>query len=265
MKILVVDDEFICLETTKTVIKKVLPSAEIYTFLSPFEALLFAKQNHIDIVFLDIGMPEINGVKLAKHLRKHCSRINIIFLSESDQYMKEAFELFASGYVRKPLQEKDVTAQIENLRYPISKEKGKRIRAVTFGVFELLVDEKFVHFKRRKAKELLAFLIDRRSQFSRKELAAVLFESSVYGDRERGNLSQIIQALKEGLKEAVAEDILVHHNNAYSVNIEKFSCDLYEYLEGNRKEDGKFFGRYMENYSWGEETIGALMIKNREI
>ena len=51
------------------------------------------------------------------------------------------------------------------------------------------------------------------------------------------------------------EDILVKNGYFYSIDTRKVSCDYYEFLE---KGTPKFYGEYMAQYSWAEETCAAL-------
>ena len=54
MRILIVDDEQLCVNNTERTVSRTAPDAEISSFTEPEEALAFAGENRIDVAFLDI-------------------------------------------------------------------------------------------------------------------------------------------------------------------------------------------------------------------
>lgn len=60
------------------------------------------KGDFFDIVLLDVCMPGILGTDVARELRDHHSRAEIIFLTTSDEFAVEAFEVKATDYLLKP-------------------------------------------------------------------------------------------------------------------------------------------------------------------
>ena len=152
MKIVIVDDEKIILDGIERAILKIYPNFEINCFLDPNEAVNFIKKNSCDVVLLDIQMPEISGIELAKRIKGIKEDINIIFITGYSEYAVNAFSLNASGYIIKPPRESDIINAFENLRYPI-KEKNTRIFIQCFGNFEVFYDGVPIQFGRRKAKD----------------------------------------------------------------------------------------------------------------
>ena len=82
MKILLVDDEELQLLRLENIVKKVLPDDELLAYSNPKKAYDDNIENEIDIAFLDIEMPQINGISLAKKLKKLNPKINIIFVTK---------------------------------------------------------------------------------------------------------------------------------------------------------------------------------------
>ena len=112
MTILAVDDEIGALTALKQKIEVTAPDAQLVTFTSPEDALQYAKERPFDIAFLDIDMPRINGIDLAKILKMRNSKINIIFVTAYDQYGVDAFALYASGYLLKPICSEDIKKEL---------------------------------------------------------------------------------------------------------------------------------------------------------
>lgn len=258
MNIIAADDENAALHVLCSAIREAVPDAVVFGFHSPTQALQFARQTRCDIAFLDIKMFEMNGIELAKRLKKVNPRINIIFVTGYSEYTGEAISMRASGYLQKPVMAEDVLEEINNLRYPVQ-QPARGIYAQTFGNFELFVDGKPVPFPRAKSKELLAYLIDRHGAgVTRKEIAGILFEDREYDRSTQDYLNHIITDMVGALRAVNAERILVKGRNYLAVDTGAFACDLYEYEKGNAQSLNTFKGEYMVQYSWAEETEAML-------
>lgn len=258
MKCIAVDDEALALKVLVDAIKEAIPNVEIYKTQNPTDALDYASKNVIDIAFCDITMHTMNGIELARHLKKYNPKLNIIFVTGYNEYLSEAFTLHASGYILKPVSKDDILREMDNLLHPIQNE-ASGIYAKTFGNFELFVNGKPVLFAREKSKEMLAYLIDRRgSMVSKKEIIAILFEDRPYNREIQNYFTKIYSELVKGLKDVGADKILMKGYNRYGIDKSKFGCDLYEYLEGNPIAINNFNGEYMIQYEWAEYSIGNL-------
>lgn len=258
MNILVVDDEKGAFNVMMDAVRKAAPGSEIAGFRMPYEALDYAKTHTIDVAFLDMEMPEMNGITLARQLKKKNPQVNLIFATAYRQYGVDAMQIHASGYLLKPVMADDVKVELDYLRYPVNMTI-QGIRAVTFGNFELLKDGEPIIFGRNKSKEMLAYLIDNHGNgMTKKELASVLFEDREYDRTCQDYMNKIIYDLKNTLKEEGIEQIFIRKYNYYAVDTELFSCDLYEYEKGNPMAINAFHGEYMKQYSWGEYTLGQL-------
>lgn len=67
------------------------------------EAYMWAHDEDSDIIFLDIDMPEINGMELAKKIRKTRPNVILIFCTNLEQFAVNGYEVEASGYIIKPI------------------------------------------------------------------------------------------------------------------------------------------------------------------
>lgn len=263
MHILATDDEQSALNVLMGAIKEAVPMATVHGFRNPLEALEFMEETKCEVAFLDIQIREMSGIVLARRLKEIYPKVNIVFVTGYSQYANEAFALHASGYVYKPVTADKILIEMENLRNPV-KWKNTGIYVNTFGNFELLVNGEEVSFGREKAKEMLAYLVDKRGKSAtRKELAEVLLEREDYSRATQNYLSKIIKELVTVLERVGAEGILKRGLNSYSVDVEAFSCDLYDYERDNVTPDelNRFQGEYMKQYSWAEVTLAQLFWK----
>ena len=246
MKILLVDDEQLNLTRLENEAKKVLPDAEFLIYLNPLEALKQNKSNNIDIAFLDIEMPGMNGIELAKALKKINPLINIIFVTAYDNYALEAYKIHASGYLSKPVKAEKIKEEIEALRNPVEVKGKNKIQVKCFGNFEVFVDGQPLKFQRSKSKELFAYLIDREGATANiNELNAVLWEED-----HKSYLRNLIVDIQQTLKEAGASDVFVKRHNECCINVDKVDCDAYEYKKNNPDAIRSYRGEYMIQYPW---------------
>lgn len=260
MHIIATDDEKSALNVLVKAINEAVPLATVHGFRNPVEALEFMKETKCEVAFLDIQMREMNGIVLAKKLKEIYPKVNVVFVTGYSQYANDAFSLHASGYVYKPVTADKIILEMENLRNPV-KWKDTGIFVNTFGDFELIVKGELVSFGREKAKEMLAYLVDKQGKSAtRKELAAILFEREDYSRATQNYLSKIIKELVTVLERVGAEKVLKRGLNSYSVDVDTFGCDLYDYEKDNVTPDelNKFQGEYMKQYSWAEVTLARL-------
>lgn len=259
MKILVLDDERNALEMLMDILKEISPEAETYGFRDPEEALAWAADNApVDVAFLDIQMRGITGLTVAKRLKESNPRVNVIFTTGYSEYAVDACNMQTSAYLLKPVSEEKVRVALDNLLYPIE-VKHMHTFVRTFGSFEVFVNDEIVHFGRSKAKEMLAYLVDRHgSGVSRKEIFAVLFGDDAYDHGKQAYLTNIIRELQKSLDEAGIPNMLKRKYNSYAIDTSTFTCDLYEYESGDVAAVNSFRGEYMLQYSWAEATLGTL-------
>ena len=263
MNILIVDDEQLSIDALTGIIRKLFPKSGLYSVLSPAKALAFLMENPIDVVLLDIEMCGMNGMELATLIKTLRPQSNIIFVTGYAQYALDAHAIHASGYLLKPVAKEDVAKEFANLRYPI-KEDPPRIRIQCFGNFEIFIDGAPVVFKRAKAKELLAYLVDRQgASSSAAELTAVLWEDKEYTRSQRSYFQTVVSDMLATLKRHGAEHIVIKTHNSIAVDPTRFDCDFYRFLKGDINAVGAFLGEYMSNYSWAEMTA-ELFTKKKE-
>ena len=91
MRIMAVDDEILALEDFEDTCRDLGISDEIVKFNNPLDALGFVATNKVDIAFLDIEMPVVKGIELAKRIKAINRNVRIIFATSYGNYALEAF------------------------------------------------------------------------------------------------------------------------------------------------------------------------------
>ena len=262
MIILAVDDERRALNTLIQAIKSAVSDATVEGFGTVEASLEFAKTNRIDVAFLDINMPEMNGLLFAMNLKEINPKTNIIFVTSYSQYAIDAMELHPSGYVMKPATKEKVELELKNLRHPVVSKSDKRMLVQTFGNFEVFVDGTPLKFVSARSKELFAYLVDRRGTSATPvEIAAVLWEDKPYDKSLRNQIQAAISEMMKTLKECELGDMINKSWNQIAVDKSKIKCDYYDMLDMIPSAVNAYCGEYMANYSWAEMTAAALSSK----
>ena len=86
----------------ETILKQSNTDFMIKKFFGGLE--LIQSRESFDIIFLDIKMPNINGMELAKQIRKQGRQSLIIFITSASEYVFDAFDVEAFQYLLKPIQ-----------------------------------------------------------------------------------------------------------------------------------------------------------------
>ncbi len=266
MNAICVDDEGLILNRTVMLMRKTGKFDTVESFLDAAGALKYLEQNTAEVALLDIDMPDMNGLELAAKMKEKSPGIRIIFLTGYSEYAIDAYAMHATGYLLKPIGYEKLLSEIE---YAIGEDKtaasvqtqtSVKIQVQTFGYFNILVNDKPVNFKRSKAKELLACLVDRQGKFvSRKDLFYILWEDDDYDRAKQKYFDTIIRSLKETLEEYGIGDIFEAEKGQMRVIPEKIDCDLYRFLKKDKFAVESFRGEYMSSYSWARLTEGYLM------
>jgi len=192
--------------------------------------------------------------------------MRILALDDSELALERLVQLIkTAGYVLKPVTKEAVMCEMENLRYPLALYTEEKVIVQTFGNFDIFVNGKPLIFKRSKAKEAFAYLIDRKGAcVTTAEIAAILWEDREYDRSLQSQTQVIISEMMKTLRENNISDIIIKNRNQISIDKSKLKCDYYDFLNWDVSAVNAYTGEYMSNYSWAEMTAGELAIrKNR--
>lgn len=115
LKTILVDDEELAISGLEYSLKQYKQIEIIGQFTDIYEALKKVKEEKIDVVFLDIEMPGMNGLEFADHILKYDPNIQIIFVTAYNTYAVEAFATNVQDYILKPVSEKRLAKTIERI------------------------------------------------------------------------------------------------------------------------------------------------------
>ncbi len=122
MRILVADDEKHICEELEYILKQYDDFQIVASCSAGDEALDSICRLQPDIVFLDIAMPGLDGIKLGHYLKNLKKSPYIIYITAYDEHAVEAFKVGAKGYVLKPFTEEEIKENLENALKHLNKE-----------------------------------------------------------------------------------------------------------------------------------------------
>lgn len=208
-------------------------------FTEPLTALEFLKTNPIDLAFLDIEMPNMDGIdfsNLALGLQK---RMAIVFVTAYNQYAVEAFRLNALDYLLKPVTAdrlKETLSRIIEEQEFQTTQTGT-VKIVCFGKFKVACAGSEVKFRTKKAEDLLALLIDRRGAFvHRNEICDFLWEE-YDGDRAVIHFNTTLHYMKKALLQWGVGAQIEHDKGSYRLKTEELDCDYLRFQGFTRAAD----------------------------
>ncbi len=164
VNVILVDDEEPALLEMEYLLKQ-YPEINITgKFTNPVEALEVLERQKPQAVFIDINMPQLNGMDFARRLQMGFHGVEVIFVTAYEQYALEAFRVEAVDYLLKPILKEQLDQTVERLLNR-KREKGKHTKAVleirTMGEFCIkLTGKDPLRWRTEKEKELLAFLLN---------------------------------------------------------------------------------------------------------
>ena len=144
-RIVMIDDEKSNLQIVKIVIMRENLESDLSLFENGASALEFIQKNPVDLILLDLAMPEMDGFEIMSRLQAdpNTADIPVIFLSayQEASYILKAFDLGATDFIGKPIISPILTARIRQIIKSRSLEKELRLRNTELVDTNRLKDE----------------------------------------------------------------------------------------------------------------------------
>ena len=200
------------------------------TFTEPLEALEFFKENKVDAVFLDIEMPNINGIELASRILDLQGSSSIVFVTAYNQYAVEAFGLNALDYLLKPVSANRLSETLNRIAaHPCVSRHNETLNICCFGDFRVKAGDEDIRCRTEKAEVLFAFLIDQRGHFlSREKIIDCLWED-FDGDRAVVHFNTTLYNVKKALLTFGVENPVQYERGCYRLNTDSMICDYFKF------------------------------------
>lgn len=279
IRIAAVDDESHVLERFERMVRDYKDVELCGLFETGEQLLAYLESNPLDAVFLDIEMPEMNGLELSAQILDRHEAIDIVFVTAFNQYAIEAFEVQAIDYILKPLTDTRLNKIMMRLmkRNGVDQQQDKPF-VQCFGDFEVFLGREALAWKNSKAKEILAFLVHKGGIPVNWEKIADAVWPEFNSEKAQTNFHATTYLLRKRLAEAGISRILESGRGNYRIVTDQVACDLYQ-LEAlmisnnlKRKEDFALIEKlehrgYMEasGYAWAQPRAAELEALCRKV
>lgn len=276
LKVILIDDEPLALEILERQLKKFdgIEVIEKFTYfdITVHENLL----KSVDLVFLDIEMPELNGFELAEKIMEVCSDISIVFVTAYNEYAVKAFELNVMDYILKPVQKERLKNTLQRVQSdknskeePIIKDETNLIIRVGNELsFEINGRLKNINWRTTKAKEIFFYLLHHEGTAIRKDFLAEYFWPDLEIEKAFSQMYTAIYHIRKALRSINEHITIKSRQEGYVLFLENAEVDLLnwesqlsQFHSFNRKKIHayentleKYPGSYLggENYIWAE-------------
>ena len=176
MNLLIVDDEAPARDRLRRLLEEIGDCESIAEAGNGEEALAYCSEQLPDVVLLDVRMPGLSGIEIARHIDTLQDPPAVIFTTAYDQYAVEAFETEAVGYLLKPVRKEKLahalrhasrvspsrlvkvaqTARLEHRREQICARLGDQLKLIPLtDIYYFLADQKYVTVRHKGGESLI--------------------------------------------------------------------------------------------------------------
>jgi len=176
MKLLIVDDEAPARERLRSLLDEIGDCEVVAEASTGEEALALCSESRPDVVLLDIRMPGLSGIEIARHIDSLEDPPAIIFTTAYDQYAVEAFETEAVGYLLKPVRKEKLahalrhagrisptrlaklakSTGMDQRREQICARLGEQLKLIPVAdIYYFLADQKYITVRHKNGENLI--------------------------------------------------------------------------------------------------------------
>ncbi|MDO3408186.1 response regulator [Saccharibacillus sp. CPCC 101409] len=278
VKALLIDDEKLAVAHMEKLLRD-LPGVEsVDSYTDPAAAVEAARRLKPDVIFLDIVMPELNGMQAAEMMQQASPDSDIVFVSGYDRYAIEAFELNALDYVLKPVQKTRLAKTLSrlNIRRADEPQPVQSAADTAIGCFKTLrpyagpeapADAGSFRWRTTRAQELFAYLLHHRERFVSKDNLIHRFWPDLPFKKASTYLYTTIYQIRQCLKQAKIEAEIANasggegytlHLREVGLDIDRFESGIRELgpigfanCSGHRRLARLYIGDYLVDYDYG--------------
>lgn len=236
IKAIVVDDEWYNAVEIVDLINNTKFMKVVKQFENGIEALEEIDKISPQVAFIDIQMPEIDGITLAEKLIEKKPNMIIVFITAWDQYAVQAFEVNALDYIMKPINVERFNKMVQKIRskaelmQEMKMSKYAQLKIQCFGRLDVSIDGEKVIWQRTKAEELFAFLLMHNEMYIHKDIILEF----LWPEYDRTKALTILQTSVckiRNIFSAVKEKVRIDYkSNSYGLFLKNVDCDYNEVM-----------------------------------
>ncbi|WP_438349563.1 response regulator [Paenibacillus sp. FA6] len=238
MKVILVDDEQLAVDYLERQLMKLSNIEIIGKFIDPIVGRREILLQDVDLVFLDINLPEINGIELAEQILEKKPDIYIVFVTAYNEYAVKAFELNALDYIVKPIRFDRLNKTMERITGYVESKQDQvvsytnRMRMNIFRQVTVEVSNNLfsvIQWRTSKAQELFLYLLQHRGQLVRKSVLIDLLWPEYEQDKVYSQLYTAIYHIRKTLAPYDEHFQIVNSMEGYVLNIDHVLLDVEEW------------------------------------
>lgn len=170
MKAIIVEDEFLAQQELSWMIQQHSQIHIEACFDDGLDVLKYLQQHRVDVIFLDINIPSLDGMLLAKNINQFAHKPLIVFITAWKEHAVEAFELEAFDYILKPYHESRIVTMLSKLEATWQQQHTQTPAAHVSQTINLQKDERIIvtdvnDIYYVEAHEKLTFVYTRREAY----------------------------------------------------------------------------------------------------
>ncbi|OZB94370.1 response regulator [Paenibacillus sp. XY044] len=239
------------------------------------EALEHAAGSPLDIAFLDIEMPGLNGLEAAEHLNSLHPGIHVVFVTAYNQYAIEAFEVNAVDYLLKPVDPERFAKTVSRLEARLASQQlaeasvRQEPKIICFQRLEVLDGTgsgSRLKWRTQKAQELFALLVHHRNRWVAKDQILMTLWPELSADKAVTQLHTSVYQVRKMLKSWGLGSTVDYSHESYCLVQREVEVDVDRFLRDTAMEEirdlrdlqrlqnglAQYQGDYLEehDYAW---------------
>lgn len=243
MKVIMIDDEKAMLIILEKLLLTFGDIEIVGSFQSSLEAYEFLLNHPVDIIFVDINMPEESGIDFARRVSERFGNIAICFLTAHKEFALDAFGVYAFDYIIKPvtLPRLESTLQRISMRIDRSKVAADAPKLSVYCLGELILkdsNQEIIHLTSKKSYELLAYLILKKGSFvSKWSVMEHIFQDMPPKNAET-YLNTTVYKLRKALEPFGMKSVIIFSDESYRIDMKSIYVDYFDFEESLKQRTG---------------------------
>ncbi len=231
---------------------------ELHTFTFVGDCLDFMKRVRTDILFVSLCSGEEEYIPLIEFVKNSNLKTVVCLIGNSEEQILDVYKYKCDYFLQKTYEDRELTRCIETLDLLVG--RIKHIKIITFGNFEVFINDVPVVFHNAKAKELFALCVDHHGGLvSIFEASDKLWPHKLFDEKVKRLYRKAVMAINRTLKEYGAENIFESVRGGCRVNPTSIKCDYYSFLKNPEQNIMLLNGKYMYEYEWAEDTLASII------
>lgn len=237
MRVILVDDVPLSLAHMESLFNEIDDMHLIGTYSNPLQAMEAIIKDVPDVVFLDIEMPELNGLQMAERIKNVHPNILIVFVTAYGNYAIQAFEINVVDYLLKPIKRERMAKTVRRL----AAYRQQRATSVQSPMICCFSNVRFlghgsvnldVRWRTNKAKELFLFLLQRRNRPVRKDLIIDILWPDTEWEKANNQMYTTVYQIRKMIESIRFPIQIISREESYILNLNGVVTDVDQWENG---------------------------------